>query len=256
MADSGPEAELLNLLGYDALEEEIAAKVRSFHGLLSREVAIRLIAKEKGLLKGDGRRYALAEIPAGEWNVTLSASVKKVWPAVLYPSGKQSRVVEVADGETVKPLVLWNQDVGLAKGLLRRDRISVRGAYEKGGELHLGYGGKLEVVERAGFSDLTCLEEGQEVHIRGLISAIEGQGNVVKNGRTLRGFSFMLSDGKSERRCMMTEGLGRAEHLKVGDEVLIDDGLVREGSIDISASRLLLRRTPRPPSQLPLKRIA
>lgn len=236
------EPELLKALGKDGFEKEIAAKVKSFHGLLTREVAVRLIAKENGLLKDEDRRYTLAEIPKGARKVMFSASVKKVWPAATYASGKQSRVVEVADGETVKPLVLWNGDIGLARGLRTRDRISVRGAYEKGGELHLGYNGTLEVVEKAGFSDLGSLEEGREVHLRGFVSAIEGYGSFVKNRRAMRGFSFTLSDGKNERRCVMTEGLGRAESLKVGDEVLVEDGLVSRGNVDISASRLLARR--------------
>jgi hypothetical protein len=236
------EPELLKALGKDELEKEVATKVKSFHGLLTREVAVRLIAKDKGLLKDEEKEYALAEIPKGARKIKFSASVKKVWPVATYASGKKSRVVEIADGETVKPLVLWNGDVELAKGLRTRDRISVRGAYEKGGELHLGYSGTLDVAEKAAFSDLGSLEEGHEVHIRGFVSAIEGPGSFIRNGKTLHGFSFTISDGKNERRCVMTEGLGRADKLKVGDEVLIEDGLVSRGNIDISTSRLLTRR--------------
>jgi hypothetical protein len=40
----------------------------------------------------------------------------------------------------------------------------------------------------------------------------------------------------------MTEGLDRAERLKVGDEILVEDCLVSKGNLDISASRLLMRR--------------
>jgi len=236
------EAELLKALGKDVLEEEVAAKVRSFHGLLTREVALRLIAKDKGLLRDEEREYRLAEIPKGARKVRFNASVKKVWPVATYASGRKSRVVEVADGGIVMPLVLWNADIELSRGLRSRDRISVRGAYEKGGELHLGYSGTLMVEEKAGFSDMTSLEEGHEVHVRGFVSAIEGFGSFIRNGKMAHGFAFTLSDGKSERRCVMTEGLGRADVLKVGDEVLVEDGLVSRGNLDISASRLLTRR--------------
>jgi hypothetical protein len=236
------EAELLKALGAGQLEAEVAAKIKSFHGLLTREVAVRLIAKEKGLLRDEEKEYALAEIPKGARKIKFTAAVKKVWPVATYSSGKKSRVVEIAEGETVKPLVLWNQDVELAKGLRTRDRISVRGAYEKNGELHLGYNGTLEISHKAAFSDLDALEEGQEVHVRGFVSAVEGHGSFIRDGKTLGGFSFMLSDGKNERRCVMTEGLGRADRLKVGDEVLVEDGLVSRGNIDISSSRLLTRR--------------
>lgn len=217
------EPELLKSLSRDALEKEVADRISSFHGLLTREVALRLIAKEMGLLKDEEREYALADIPKGARKIRFSATVRKVWPVATYSSGKRSRVVEVTDAgssapegrmpaaahETVMPLVLWNDDVELADGLRTRDRISVRGAYEKGGELHLGYSGALEVSHKAAFSDLGSLEEGQEVHVRGFITAMEGHGSFVRGGRTVKGFAFTLSDGSNERRCVMLEGLGR-----------------------------------------------
>lgn len=249
--NQGMEAELLKSMSRDELEGLVAGKIQSFHGLLTREVALRLIAKEKGVLRDEEREYALAGIPPGAKKIRFTAAVRKIWPAVTYSSGKRSRVVEVTDAEhgtggtkpeTVKPLVLWNEDVELAKGLRTRDRIAVRGAYEKGGELHLGYSGAMEVVHKAPFTPLDSLEEGREAHIRGVISAIEGHGSFVRNGRTVRGFSFTVSDGNSERRCVMLEGLGRADRLKVGDEVLIEDAVVSRGNIDLSAGRLLTRR--------------
>jgi hypothetical protein len=234
------EAELLKALGKDGLGQAIDAKVSSFHGLLTRDAALRLIAKEKGLIREN--ECTLAGIPKGATEVSFSATVRKIWPVAVYPSGKRSRVVEVADNESVRPFVLWNGDVEMAKGLRTRDRITARGAYEKGGELHLGQGGTLEISQKAAFAQLGSLEEGQEAHVRGVITAVEGPGSFVSGGRALKGFAFTISDGTDERRCVMREGLDRAAKIMLGDEVIIEDGRVVGGSIDISAGRLLVKR--------------
>jgi hypothetical protein len=232
-------------MGQEELEGEVSAKIKSFHGLLTREVALRLIAKEKGLLKEEEKDYRLADIPKGAKRFGFSAIVKKVWPMATYSSGKRSRVVEIIDESvtTGRPLVLWNDDVELAKSLRSKDEIRVKGAYERSGELHLGYGGVLEVTRKAAFSSLAELNDGETVHLRGAISAIEGHDTFIRDGRKARGFSFMLSDGRNERRCLVVDGTDRAERLKVGDEALIEGANTSNGNIEIGAStRLLVRR--------------
>jgi hypothetical protein len=240
------EAELLRSMSADEVEAEVSAKIRSFHGLLTREVALRLIAKEKGLMKEEEKDYALAEIPKGAKRFGFSAAVRKIWPVATYSSGKKSRVVEIVDGSAAggRPLVLWNEDVELAKSLRSKDEIRVKGAYERGGELHLGYGGTLAVTKKAAFSSLAELNDGETVHLRGVVGAREGYDTFIRDGRRLRGFSFMLSDGRNERRCILLEGTDRAERLKLGDEVLIEGASVSNGDIEIgSSARLLVRRT-------------
>jgi len=239
------EVELLKTMTADELEAALSAKIESFHGLLTRDVALKLIAKEKGLLKEEERDYTLADIPKGAKRFGFSAAVRKVWPMATYSSGKKSRVVEVVDESTEsgKPLVLWNADVELAKGLRAMDEIRVKGAYEKGGELHLGYGGTMEVTKKAAFSGLAELKDGETVHLRGAVSAIEGYDTFLKEGSQSRGFAFVLSDGKHERRCIITDGAARGERLRTGDEIVVEGGQVSNGNIEIGASaRLLTRR--------------
>lgn len=237
------EAELLKAMGKDGLEQAIAEKISSFHGLLTREVALRLIAKEKGLLKEEEKEYALAEIPKGTRKIAVRATVRKIWPAVGYASGKSSRVVELEDRTGAMPLVLWNEDTELAKGLRLRDKVLVRGANERNGELHLGYSGSIEVAERASFAKLETLTEHETVHVRGFISSVEGFGTFVRGGRSWRAFSFMITDGKAERRCVLKDGTGRADRLAPGDEVIIEAGVVREGNVEVDESaRLHVRR--------------
>ncbi|MFH0884689.1 MAG: hypothetical protein V1861_03185 [Candidatus Micrarchaeota archaeon] len=238
------EAELLKSISKDELEIQVAERITSFHGFLTREVAIRLIAKERGLLKAEEKICKLAEIPKGEKRIAFHAKVRKVWPVATYSSGKKSRVVEVEDETGAKPLVLWNDDVELASKLRAQDGISVRGAYEKNGELHLGYSGGLDIVDKAPFSDLGALVEGETVHLRGVVSRVEGLDGFVRGARTVRGFSFMVSDGKNERRCILFEGLERSERIRPDDEIIIESAGIRNGNVEIGGhSRILTRRS-------------
>ncbi len=238
------EPELLKSISKDELERQVSGKIEAFHGFLTREVAIRLIAKEKGLLKIEEKTFRLSEIPKGEKRITFSASVKRVWPVASYSSGKKSRVVDVEDETGAKPLVLWNGDVELASKLRAQDKISVRGAYEKNNELHLGYSGSLEIVDKAAFSDLGALADGETVHLRGVVSRVEGYDGFVRGTRTVKGFAFIISDGKNERRCVVFEGMERAEHIRDGDEMIIESAGIHNGNIEIGEhSRMLARRS-------------
>ncbi|MCI0503713.1 hypothetical protein L0Y65_03300 [Candidatus Micrarchaeota archaeon] len=241
------EAELLKSMTKEELELRAAEIIESFHGFLTREVALRLIAKEKGLLKTEEKAYRLAEIPKGEKRIAFKAHVKKVWPVATYSSGKKSRVVEVQDETAAKPLVLWNQDVDLAAKLRTRDSVSVHGAYEKMGELHMGYSGTLEVADKAAFSDLAELDglaEGEPVHIRGIVSRVEGYDGFVRGTRTVQGYSFFVSDGKSERRCVLFEGMGRSARIRPEDEIIIENARVGNGNVEIGDdSRIMTRRS-------------
>lgn len=237
------EAELLKEISGDELELQIAQKIESFHGFLTRDVALRLIAREQGLLKEKPKIYKLGEIPKGERKVSFTAKVRKIWPIAKYSSGKKSRVVEVQDNSGAMPLVLWNDDVDLASRLRSRDEIEVSGAYEKNSELHLSYSGKLKTVEEAEFSPLGELKEGEYVHVRGRITKLEGYDAFVHGLNTSKAYSFMISDGKSERRIIIWEESERGEKLKVGDEVIVEDGLVNNSNIDLSSdARIMARR--------------
>jgi hypothetical protein len=239
------EAELLKSASKEELERQIGERIKSFHGFLTREVAIRLIAKEMGLLRSEDRAFRLGEIPKGEKRIAFTAKIRKIWPIAAYSSGKRSRVVEVEDETGAKPLVLWNEDVELAKTLRTKDEISVRGAYEKGGELHLGYSGKIDVSDKAGFTDLAELKESETVHVRGFVSSVEGEDGFIREGRMARGFSFILSDGKNERRCVIFQGRDRAERLSSGDEIIVEGGSVKNGNIEIDSQTRLLSRRPK-----------
>jgi len=234
---------LLGKMAQDEMDRLVSSKIKSFHGLLTKEAAMRLIAKDMGLLKEEETEYKLAMIPKDAKRICFRAKVRKVWPVAEYSSGKRSRVIEVADDGTSKPLVLWNDDVELGKSLRARDHILVRGCYERGGELHLGYSGTLEVVEKAGFTDLSAMEDGSSIHVSGFISKIEGFDMFVEGNRTRRGFSFLVSDGRSERRCVILDGADRGARLKEADDIIIENADAHDGRIVAGPdARILSRR--------------
>ena len=236
------EAELRKIMPEEELEHLSKEKIKSFHGFLTREVALRLIAKEKGLLREEEREIRLAEIPKGAKNVSFQATVGKVWPVASYSSGKRSRVVEVSDESGERPLILWNEDVEIAAKVKKGDRIRVRNAYEKGGELHLGYSGDLGIVEKAPFPPLSEIADGGHVHARGVVARIEGYDTFIREGRAQRGFAFIISDGQTERRCVIIGGLDRAAGIKEADMVRIENAPAETGNLYIEAeSRIMVR---------------
>jgi len=239
------ESELLKNTSKEEIEASIDEKIKSFHGLLTREVAIRLIAKEKGLLKEEEREYKLADIPKNQKKLAFRAEVRRIWPVASYSSGKRSRVVEIGEGSIMMPLILWNDDVELARGLRLKDEIMVKGAYESGGELHLGYSGSIEVSKRADFSSLGALPESGRVHVRGFVTAVLGTDDAPADGKGAirRAFVFSISDGTNETKCAAWEGSDRAATLRAGDEVMLEGAEASGGMLLIdSSTRFRVRR--------------
>jgi hypothetical protein len=237
------ESLLLETLSTEQLEERIALKIKHFHGLLTREVAMKLIAKEKGLLKEKEEKTKLKDVEAGTRKLILEGKVKKVWPLAVYKSGKRSRVVEIEDETGSMPLVLWNDDVALASRLRSRDAILVKGANERGGELHLGYSGALELLERAPFSDLSELKASEFNHISGFVSRIDGFDRFVDEKTAGFGFSFYVTDGAKDVQVIIFGNPDRGRVLKEGDEVILENALEKNGRLELSSeARILSRR--------------
>jgi hypothetical protein len=237
-----PETELLKSVPKEELEQQVKEKIKSFHGFLTREVALRLIAKEKGLLKEEEKECRISEIPKGG-KISFRAGIRKIWPVATYSSGKRSRVVEVTDETGTGTLVLWNDDTKLGDRLRLGDEIKVKNAYEKGGELHLSYSGTIEVMKKAGYSALNSVNDGESAHVKGFVSSIEGTDTFIKGNTPAWGFAFGISDGESERRCIIIEGLDRAQHIRKGDEIRIESATVDKGNLYLdSHSRIMVRR--------------
>ncbi len=232
--------ELLSTMTESELEKEVDAKIEKFHGFLTREVATKLIAKEKGFLKEEEKTVKINEIEPGVKKISVDVEVVKVFPTAAYRSGKKSRRVKLKDDTGEIILVLWNDDVNVAARMRSGDELLLQGVYERNGELHLGYYGFIKVRKRAGFSDMSTIDtkEGLRVHLRGFISKITGLGG----GR----FVFIVSDEKTEIECDITEGVERGNVLATGDEFIMENAIVMDGKIIIdNETRILTRRKER-----------
>ncbi len=240
-----PESMLLEKISKEKLDEEIESKINSFHGLLNRETAIRILAKEHGLISNEEKFYKLSEVPKAGKKISVAATVKKIWPVATYNSGKQSRVVEITDSSASKVLILWNEDVEIAKNFRVGDELVVKGAYERNNELNLGYSGSVDVSKKSEFSKLCALNENGTIHLREVVSRIEGKTAIDYDNQKRIVFIFYVSDGESEKKCLIIEGLVRGEKLKVGDEVIIENAFLdsAKGVIELNdGTRMLSRR--------------
>jgi len=229
------EEALLSAMGKDEIEEAVNEKIDKFHGFLTREVAMKLIAKEKGLLKEEEKIVKLNEITDDMKNASVIVAVERIYPVADYRNGKKSRRIVVKDESAERTLVLWNDDVDLTFKMRTGDILELRGIYEKEDELHLGYSGIMKTRKRAEFSDIHAIEGKEKVHVRGYVSRISGQ----KYDK----FVFYVSDGKNEAECIIAEDSSRGNALKEGDEIILEGAMVRNGKLEMHGrSRILIRR--------------
>jgi hypothetical protein len=233
-----PQEELLKSMTPEQLEQELDQKIESFHGFLTREVALKLLAKEKGLLKEEERFYKVKEIPEDAKRVSLVAKVEKILPEVTYSSGKKSRTVLLSDETGTINLKLWEEGMGICSRLRTGSTITIRNAYERFGDLNLGYKGTIELDTNKNYTKLAAIVDGAiegPIHIFATISKIEG---IIGSE-----FIFFISDGITEIKCVIKEAAERGSKMAVGDLIIIDNARAVNGAVTLSAeSRLLLKR--------------
>ena len=246
-----PYNELLKSISAEQIEQAVADKIDSFHGFLTREVALKVIAKEKGLFKDEEKVCKIKDIQKDAKKVSFIARVEKIFPQVVYPSGKRSRSMLLKDETGETKLKLWEEGISLFSKIRTGSEVSVRNVYEKYGELNLGYKGTIEAVSGNEFTTLDSLPVAGAVHIFATVSRIEGAVNNAANGMVNGWFSFYVSDSKTEARAIITDGIDRGKKIHVGDLVIIDNARVGGGTEDSVGggtviigpdSRLLVKR--------------
>jgi len=224
----------------DQIDSAVAEKIDSFHGLLTRDVALKLIAKEKGLMKQEEKFVKIKEIEKGAKNISLDAKVERITPEAVYASGKRSRSVLLKDETGEIYLKLWEEGIALCSKLRIGSTVRVRNVYEKFGDINLGYKGTVEHVSGHQFTPLDSLAgadgSGQvRVHVYATISKVSG----ISGGQ----FSFAITDSKNEIDALIAESPERGNKMEEGDLVIIDNGKVENGKLVLdSNSRLLLKK--------------
>lgn len=234
-------ATLESTLGKEKVEEEIGKKLTDFHGLLTREVALKLIAKEHGLIKEE--MVKINEIKPGMKRVILNGTISQIHKIVEYTFGKKCRTMTIKDETGTTTLTVWNDDVDIFSKLKVGDEIGVKNAYERLGSLNLGYNGSVEILKSAPYTKCDTLPENAPVNIRAFISHIQGTREYEKNGVKKQYYIFTVSDKTTEVRCIVWENLERTQKLAIGDEVIIQNATAKKNELHINAnSRILARK--------------
>ncbi len=228
-------------LSKEEIEKEVENKIDAFHGLLTRDVALKLIAKERGLFKEEEQQVKIKDIKPGMRKINIIGKIAAINKENTYPSGKRARAIVIKDDTAAVSLTLWNDDIKMISNLKVGDEVLVKSAYEKLGSMSLGYKGTLEVVSAAPYYKLGELVEGS-VNVRAFINAVEGKKEYEKNGKKSSFFSFNISDSTGERRCIIW-GIHNSQNIIVGNEVIIQNALFRNNEIHINErTRLLVRK--------------
>ncbi|MEM2963798.1 MAG: hypothetical protein QXN01_04875 [Candidatus Anstonellales archaeon] len=218
----------------DSFEEKVQETIAKYEGLLTREVAIKLIAKENGLIKDEPKK--ISEIKPGAKKVWLRAYVKEVEPTRVFGDKKMRAVVFKDETGEVK-VKFWNDQIDMLKKIKIGDLVEIKYAYEKNG-LSLSYGAEINVVEEAKLTPLALMEEGK-VSLKEVVDSVEGKMQTRKG----EFFVFYITDGERKEKCIIVEGIDRGEKIKPGEEVLIQNATYKNEAVWInSKTRLLVKR--------------
>lgn len=246
------------------LEEELERKQGEFAGLLTREDALDLVAREKGLeaeRRGEKAATPLAEIKPGDQQVAALARVWHVFATKHFSkktafgerAGKVRNVlVKDASGEAT--LVLWGKDAEWpeAVGLRRNSSLRLYGAASKLGtrglELHSSLTTRLllsaEGEEREQEKALPTYpaktiaaheisREQEDADVKGVITRLgrkTGFTRVKKTGETEKSQVFdcwLEAGGKQVRLVAWDSNALVLETAKAGDKVVLEGGSVR-----------------------------
>ncbi len=238
------EKKLLEKFPADVLEQKIDAKISEFQGLLNRDVAIKIIAKEEGLLQQEERDYLIKDIFTQARRIRLSAKIAGVFSIKEYSSGNRSRTVLLQDDTGAMPLTLWNDQIAAVAGIKSGDTVAISGAYEKNGDLLLQHTGSISLSKQSPFDSLGSLVAGSTVTVKVAVSSLEGRRDYSRNGQRKSFFSFRISDGTTEARCLLWDGIERVEGLAVGDEMVLENAYVKNGELHAGANtRILVKKS-------------
>jgi len=236
------EALLLGKMQKSELEEKITSSINAYGGLLTRDAALFLIAKENGLIKE--RIVTLAEIRPEMRSANFTATVLRIFPEQKFErTGKVFRTVRVLleDKSATSVLVLWNEGVELTRGKIGiGDLVQVKGAYLRNEELHLSSTGSMELLEHCARVELGKLKEGVFCAI-GRITEIYPEYYYMRNEKEDVMASFEMEDSSGRARAVVWHEPDRVTVLAAGDEVKLENAVCRNNELHVGAySRIVV----------------
>ncbi len=250
------EEEILKVVSSEKLEELIREKGEQFHGLLTREAALFAISKEMKVAAPE-KPISLSELTVASKRSTVIARLNRIFETKSFEkNGKQGRVcrVFVGDGKSERPLVLWNEDVDyIEKGRIAAgDLLELRGVYLKNDELHLGYGGRIEVSEKKPEKKIANLSAGEFADMNVSVAEPPSTRRYERDGASHEMSSCPVSDGETGARLILWEpNVHSLDGARQGDSVRLEGVRFRDGELHAGKGAFVkLIRKPIKPGEL------
>jgi hypothetical protein len=235
------EIALGNKLGGE-LEQRIEAKFAEFGGLLTREAAVLLLAKENGI--PIEKELALSDAPKTSLPFSFTAKVERIFPLQVYPNGIDRSVrLHLSDASGEATLLLWNSQCGLVEGEIGwGDTVSGSGAFFRNGEISIGKSGNLKSVARHPILTVSGLAPGQ--------CCVEGEVGKVGGGAAQVGKKFGDGAGASyfqlcqDGSCCNVVVWQKPEGFLplAGDRVVLENVIFRNGEVHFNSYSRMVRK--------------
>lgn len=228
----------------EEIDEMAKERIEKYGDLISRDIALFLLAKENNLIE----EKAIPISSAQQWmrSIMITAKVACVFPICYFEKdGKKGRSCRLllSDKSGEITLVLWNDLVSLVEEKIwTGDEIEVRGGYLKDGELHVGFGGTVTVLKSSPPTPIGKLKPGTH-NVAGKIAEVFLDYFYMKNGKEEIMSSFLLSDGDDEMRVAVWKEPERVKALRQGDEVKLEGVVYRNNELHAnSSSRIIVAK--------------
>lgn len=243
--------EKLSDAGYSENEvgEAVRAKITEYAGLLSRDAALKLVARERGIETAEETKWVAPEGVAPGSAVDCRIVVERAFRPREFERNNTKRLVAdaLADwGGTKVRLVLWGADANLAgTGALRRgSRLALKNFLVKQGrdciELHSR---ELCSIEHEGGDypapeQLSALADAEDAVASGVVLANYGAKQSGKGERAV----LVFTDGTASRRLTCWDYNARiAADLAEGEVVRVEGASARKGELSAGAGAVLFR---------------
>ena len=249
--------EKLRLKLAEKYEEKVNGKISEFGHLLTRRAAVRLLCKENGI--DTERRISLSQAASETLPFSFSASVDRIFPVQTFASGEKCVRLHLSDKGGSGTLVLWNAQASLVEGTVSTgDELMCRGAYFRGGEMHLGREGAITVVKKNPATPVGKLTAGV-CSTEGTVEEVEPDYHYLdkKTGGKKKMSSFQLCEiaageahgkdaragaGKICRRVILWSTPEGTPSVEEGDSLLLENVTFKNGELHFNSFSRMVRK--------------
>lgn len=168
-------------LDENKVKKLIKEKELEFSGLISKEGAAHIVAKEYGLnlLKETSKELKIENIVSGMRSVNVKGKIERIFePREFEKNGKKGKVASIiiADETGEIRVSLWDEQVKVIDNLNEGETIEILNGYTKGNkvggcELRIGRGGKIKKIEE----EILTTRKTARTYIKNLVLGSYGE---------------------------------------------------------------------------------